>query len=144
MQNNCNNWFHLPPHFGYIQPASAPPQPFIQQPISRTPIETQQVEECSNSKGDRITKTREKWSAKQTELVVKLWVENFEVIESSRCNQFWPRIADKISTQGSSKTIKQGKVKVRNLKNSYKKCKDENKNTGNERSSCPYFHEFDR
>ena len=59
MQNNCNNWFHLPPHFGYIQPASAPPQPFIQQLISRTPIETQQAEECSNSKGDRITKTRE-------------------------------------------------------------------------------------
>ena len=52
MQNNCNNWFHLPPHFGYIQLASAPPQPFIQQPISRIPIETQQAEECSNSKGD--------------------------------------------------------------------------------------------
>lgn len=72
MQNNYNNWFHLPPHFRYIQRASASPQPLIQQRIPRTPIETQQTEECSNSKGEGKTKTREKWSAKQTDLLVKL------------------------------------------------------------------------
>ena len=45
MQNNFHNWFHLPPHLGFIQPACAPLQPFMQQPISRTLIETQQAEE---------------------------------------------------------------------------------------------------
>ena len=69
-------------------------------------IETQQAEECSNSKGDGNAKTREKWSAKQTELLVKLRAENSEIIEFSRCNQVCPRTADKISVQGSSKTIK--------------------------------------
>ena len=98
MQNNYNNWFHLSPHLGLIQLASAPSHPFIQQPISRTTTETQMAEECPNSKRDWKTKTREKWSAKQTELLVKLWVENFEIIESSRCNQVWPRTADKIYT----------------------------------------------
>ena len=39
MQNNYNNWFYLPPHFGFIQPESAPPQPFIEDLISRKPIE---------------------------------------------------------------------------------------------------------
>ena len=33
---------------------------------------------------------------------------------------------------------------MRNLKDSYKKCKDENKKAENERSSCPYFDDFDR
>ena len=51
MPNNYDNRFHLPPHLGFIQPACAPPQPFIQQPISRTPIETQQAE-----KGDEKQK----------------------------------------------------------------------------------------
>ena len=32
MQNNYNNWFHLPPHFRYIQPASASPQPLLNLP----------------------------------------------------------------------------------------------------------------
>ena len=40
MQKNYDDWFHLPPHLGFIQPACAPPQLFIQQPISRTLIET--------------------------------------------------------------------------------------------------------
>ena len=53
-------------------------------------------------------------------------------------------IANKISAQGSSKAIKQCKVKLRNLKNSYKKCKDKNKKKGNERSSCHYFDDFDQ
>ena len=53
-------------------------------------------------------------------------------------------ISNKISAQGSSKAIKQCKVKIRNLKDSYKKCKDKNKKKGNERSSCPYFDDFDR
>ena len=96
------------------------------------------------SKRGGKTKNREKWSAKQTELVVMLWVENLEIIEYSRCNQVWPRIADKISTPGSSKTIKQCKVQICNLKDSCKKCKGENKKTGNERLSCPYFDNFDR
>ena len=42
------------------------------------------------------------------------------------------------------KTLKQCKVKIRNLKDTYKKCKDENKQSGNERRSFAFYEEFDR
>ena len=129
MQNNYNNWFHLPPRFGYIQPASASPQQFIQQLILSTWVHRSKLNMQKSLliwKETEKQKTREKWSAKLTEL---LWVENFKIISSSRCNQVWPKTADTISARGSSKTIKQCKVKIHNLKDLYKNSKDENKKT---------------
>ena len=35
-------------------------------------------------------------------------------------------------------------MKIRNLKDAYKKCKDENKQSGNERRSFAFYEEFDR
>ena len=35
-------------------------------------------------------------------------------------------------------------MKIRNLKDTYKKCKDENKQSGNERRSFAFYEEFDR
>ena len=45
---------------------------------------------------------------------------------------------------GPTKTLKQCKVKIWNLKDAYKKCKDENKQSGNERCSCAFYEKFDR
>ena len=35
-------------------------------------------------------------------------------------------------------------MKIRNIKDAYKKCKDENKQSGNERRSCAFYEEFNR
>ena len=65
-------------------------------------------------------------------------------IESSRCNQYWPKILQEVNSHGPEKTLKQCKVKIRNLKDSYKKCKDENKSSGNNFNTCKFHDEFDR
>ena len=66
------------------------------------------------------------------------------VLESSRCNQVWPKLVNKVYSLGPVKTFKQFKVKIRNLKDAYKKCKDENEQSGNERRSCAFYEEFDQ
>ena len=35
-------------------------------------------------------------------------------------------------------------MKIRNLQDVYKKCNDENKQSGNERHSCAFYENFDR
>ena len=87
---------------------------------------------------------RERWTARQADVLVSLWVENFEALESSRCNQVWPKLLNKVCSLVSTKTLKQCKVKIRNLKDAYKKCKDENKQSGNKRRSFAFYEEFDR
>ena len=87
---------------------------------------------------------REKWTARQAEVLVSLWVENFEALESSCCNHVLPKLVKKVCPLGPTKTFKQCKVKIRNLKDVYKKCKDENKQSGNERHSCAFYENFDR
>ena len=72
------------------------------------------------------------------------WVEKFEILESFRCNQVWPKLVNKVCSLGPTKTLKQCKVKIRNIKDAYKKCKDENKQSGNERRSCAFYEEFNR
>ena len=67
------------------------------------------------------------------EVLVSLWVKNFEALESSRCNQAWPKLVNKVCSLGPTKTLKQSKVKIQNLKDAYKKFKDENKQSGNKR-----------
>ena len=87
---------------------------------------------------------RERWTAKQVEVLVSLWVENFEVLESSRCNQVWPKLINKVCSLRPAKTLKPCKVKIQILKDAYKKFKDEKKQSGNERCSFAFYEEFDR
>ena len=78
------------------------------------------------------------------EVLASLWVKNSEALESFRCNQAWPKLVNKVCSLGPTKTLKQCKVKIRNLKDACKKCKDENKQSGNERHSCAFYQEFGR
>ena len=71
-------------------------------------------------------------------------MKHFDNIESSRCNQYWPKIVQEVNSHGTEKTLKQCKVKIRNLKDSYKKCKDENKSSGNNFNTCQFYDKFDR
>ena len=81
---------------------------------------------------------------KQTEVQVAQWVKHFDNMESSRCNQYWLKIVQEVNFHGPEKMLKQCKVKIRNLKDSYKKCKDENKSSGNNFNTCQFYDEFDR
>ena len=132
--NNHNNCYTPPSFHGFI------PQVQSQPSYLRSAEPAQQEVKIS----EEIKAKRERWTARQAEVLVSLWVENFEVLESSRCNQVWPKLVNKVCSLGPAKTLKQCKVKIRNLKDAYKKCKDENKQSGNERRSCAFYEELDR
>lgn len=137
MQNfNPGNFYpqYSQPHFFY----NAVPQTHIAVSAPKIVMEREAV-------NDEKEKTkRERWVAKQTEVLVAQWVKHFDNIESSRCNQYWPKIVQEVNSHGPEKTLKQCKVKIRNLKDSYKKCKDENKSSGNNFNTCQFYDEFDR
>ena len=73
-----------------------------------------------------------------------MYVDKFDELEFSRCNQIWPEIVGAVSSHGPEKTLKQCKVKIRNMKDAYKKCKDENKKSGNKSNKCPFYDEFNK
>ena len=133
--SNHNNWY-TPPNFHGFMPQVQSLQPSY----LRSPEPAQQ--EAKISKETKAK--RERWTARQAEVLVSLWVENFEALESSCCNQVWPKLVNKVCSLGPTKTLKQCKVKIRNLKDAYKKCKDENKQSGNERRSCAFYEELNR
>ena len=133
--SNHNNWYTPPNFHGFM------PQVQSLQPSYLRSLEPAQQE----AKISKETKAkRERWTARQAEVLVSLWVENFEALESSRCNQVWPKLVNKVCSPGPTKTLRQCKVKIRNLKDAYKTYKDENKQSGNERRSCAFYEEFNR
>ena len=114
MQNfsNHNNWY-TPPSFDRFMPQVQSPQsPYLS---SAEPAQQEaKISEKTNAKRERLT-------ARQAEVLVSLWVENFNVLESFRCNQVWPKLVKKVCFLCPAKTAKQCKVKIRNLKDAYKK-----------------------
>ena len=133
--NNHDSWY-TPPNFHRFMPQVQSLQPSH----LRTPEPAQQEAKIR----EETKAKRERWTARQAEVLVSLWVENFKALEYSRCNQVWPKLVNKVYSLGPTKTFKQCKVKMRNLKDTYKKCKNENKQSGNERRSCAFYEEFDR
>lgn len=148
MSYNYNNnnffqpWGQYPHYFAVpTQPPPIIPETQYEQP---SPTETAQHEKDEKRReGGKETKKRERWSEEQSKVLVSMYVEKHEELESSRCNQVWPSILKKVNQQGSPKTKQQCRIKIRNLKADYKRCKDKNKESGSNHHSCPFYEEFD-
>eukprot|EP00112_Aurelia_sp_Birch-Aquarium-sp1_P001340 Seg11412.1 transcript_id=Seg11412.1/GoldUCD/mRNA.D3Y31 product="hypothetical protein" protein_id=Seg11412.1/GoldUCD/D3Y31 len=65
-----------------------------------------------------------RWTEKQTKTLVLKWKDNITELESSRNRQAWLKIMEEVNKQGSKKTPSQGKKKLSNLKDTYKKAKE--------------------
>lgn len=72
-----------------------------------------------------------------------MWSENLNEIESAKCYNAWLKIKTEVDKFDNPKTIKQCKLKIRNLKDSFKKAKEENKKTGNEANFPEFYEIFD-
>ena len=83
-----------------------------------------------NSETDSKKTKRDRWTAKQTEVLVTMWKENYQELKSSKQHSVWMRIKNKIDGLGNPKTLKQINIKLRNMKDAYKVSKDNNKKTG--------------
>ena len=85
---------------------------------------------------------RERCSAKQTDTLVKLWKENFFLLETPKCPTVWQKVKAEVNKHGPEKTITQCKNKIRDLQAAYKGAKENNNKSGVSLEFCQYFNDF--
>ena len=94
--NNHNKSFTPSNFHGHISQVQSPQPSYF-----RSTEPAQQDRKISEK-----TKTkRERWTTRQ-EVLVSLCVENFDVLESYRCNQIWPKLINKVCSLGPAKRHK--------------------------------------
>ena len=87
---------------------------------------------------------RDRWNTQQTGALVNMWKDHYKELKSSKQqHSIWILIKNKTDAVGKPKTLNQIKTKIRNLKDAYKACKDNNKKTGRSPTFCPYFQDFE-
>ena len=84
-----------------------------------------------------------RWTNTQTARLITLWKEKISDLESHKANETWVAIQEEINTSGPDKTLLQCKNKLRNLKDSYKRAKENNMSSGASPSFPPFYHEID-
>ena len=77
-------------------------------------------------------------------MLVRLWQENIEVLESTRSHEVWVKIKAAVDNLDPAKSIKQCKDKMRNLKDAYKRSKESKKKTGAVPNFPPQFTQIDK
>ena len=88
----------------------------IMSPPSTSKNVEREDEDTGNSETDSNKMKRDRWTAKQTEVLVTMWKENYKELDSSKQHSVWMRIKNKIDGLGNPKTLKQIKTKLRNIK----------------------------
>ena len=104
MSYNYNNnnffqpWGQYPHYFAVpTQPPPIIPETQYEQP---SPTETAQHEKDEKRReGGKETKKQERWSEEESKVLVSMYVEKHEELESLRCNQVWPLILKKLNQQ---------------------------------------------
>ena len=130
--------FH-PPYLQYMQPGH-----FIQPPqaVNVLPPQAMNVPQQAEEPEGKKSK-RDKWTKAQTNILVGMWKDNLSDIESSKANVIWTKIKTKVDKLGTVKTIKQCMIKIRNLKDTFKKAKEKNKKSGCEAQFPEHYDTFD-
>ena len=129
-----NIFFNFPGYYGHGVPAN-----YCYTNESSLVQNTWKNEEAKKEEPKQKA-TRKKWSVKETQVLVSLWKENFVELQSYKAPDVWREISTKVSEVGNGKSVKQCKLKMRNMKASYHDAKLNNDKTGNE-PNFPYFHE---
>ena len=133
----ANNFFLNP--FYYPQ--------FQQPPVVTSQQLQQQLQQDTNNQDDqkqKEVKKRDRWTSIQTQVLVDEFVENYERTISSKAYEAWSKIKDEVNGKGAEKSIQQCKAKIKTLKDTYKRVKDNNKSTGAAPKTCMFFEHFDR
>eukprot|EP00795_Rhopilema_esculentum_P003532 gene3532-2016_t len=97
-----------------------------------------------SSKGKKEKEVKNcRWSEKETRSLIKEWKDNVTELESSRNRQAWLKIINNVNKNGPKKTVEQAKKKLSNLKDGYKKAKENNRKSGAAPDFPPFFEDFD-
>ena len=86
------------------------------------------------------------WTEAETKALLSVW--GSEQIQSEldgvvRNKNIYERISNQLKKNGVSRNWKQCRDRVKNLLAKYRKVKDNNRQTGNNRRNCPFYNEID-
>lgn len=85
------------------------------------------------------------WTQQQQKLLVRLWAENHEFLESKESRNAWRKICDELNKREKiNKTVEKCKKKISYLLDRYKIAKEWNKKqTGGNKRKSPFYDEID-
>ena len=98
-------------------------------------------EQTKDHPGERRNK-RESWTKEQSAILVNMWKDLFQEIETFKQPSAWLKMKTEIDRKGLSKSVTQIKSKLRNMKDAYKKEKDNNSKTGTSSMYPPFYNDF--
>ena len=98
----------------------------------------------NDSKGKKKVKY-ETWSQAEQKLLVQLWAENHELLESREARTAWRKISENLNSRlESNKTVEKCMKKMKYLIKKYKEAKEWNrKQTGGTRRQSIFYNEID-
>ena len=99
-------------------------------------------EQTKERPGERGNK-RESWTKEQSAILVNIWKDLFQEIETFKQPSAWQKMKQEIDKKGLSKSVTQIKGKLRNMKDAYKKAKDNNSQTGTSPIYPPFYNDFE-
>ena len=76
-------------------------------------------------------------------MFVSVWKENFVELQSYRAPDVCREISTKVYKVGNGKSVELCKLKLRNMKASFRDAKLNNDNTGNEPNFPPFYEDFE-
>ena len=99
-------------------------------------------EQAKERLGERRNK-RESWIKEQSAILVNMWKYLFQEIETFKQPSAWLKMRKEIDKKRISKSVTQIKNKLRNMKDGYKKAKDNNSQTGTSSMYPPFYNDFE-
>lgn len=87
------------------------------------------------------------WSSRETQMLISLWSDESvqqKLSRTYRNKSIYEAISMKMSEKGYSRTWQQCQRKIKSLKMTYRRAKDNNGKSGRSRITCPFFEELDR
>ena len=97
----------------------------------------------SESKTDRSLT----WDEEEVIQLIHIWADERIQQQLDGCRQKWPifeKMAKTLAEAGFTPTFSQVREKIKQLKQNYKKIKDNKNKSGNSRKTCKYFEELDK
>ena len=85
---------------------------------------------------------RASWTKERSAILVKTWKDLFQEIVTLKQPSAWLKMKQEIDKKGLSKSVTQIKSKLRNMKDAYRKAKDNNSQTGTAPIYPPFYNNF--
>ena len=89
------------------------------------------------------TNENQSWTKEQSAVLVNMWKDLFQEIETFKQPSAWLKMKQEIDKKGLSKSVTQIKSKLRNMKDAYKKAKDNDSQTGTSPIYPPFYNDFE-